>query len=73
MAGVYQKHALKCLGHVNCGSDCTCRLATPLQEKVGAKRKTFEAQSEHTAQAAKEIRKAAEAANLCKQKRKMRP
>ena len=57
------------MGHVN----CTCQLATPLQEKVGEKRKTSEAQQEHAAKAAKKFCKAAEAANLCKRKRDTEP
>ena len=67
------KHALKCLGHVNCGESCTCRLATDLSHKVGEKRKTFESRDEHAATAAKKFRKAAEAANLCKRKRTTKP
>ena len=62
-----------CMGHVNCGNNCTCRLATPLQEKVGEKRKNIEAQNEHAAAAAKKFRKAAEAANLRKRKRTTEP
>ena len=73
MAAAYQKHALKCLGHVNCGESCTCRLATDLSHKVGEKRKTFESRDEHAATAAKKFRKAAEAANLCKRKRTTKP
>ena len=73
MAAAYQKHALKCLGHVNCGESCTCRLATDLSHKVGEKRKTFESRDEHAATAAKKFRKAAEAANLCKRKRTSKP
>ena len=52
---------------------CTCRLTTPLQDKVGEKRKTFEAHQEHAATAAKKFRKAAEAASLRKRKRKTEP
>ena len=74
MAGAYLKHALKCLGHVNCGTSCTCRLVpTELQDKVGEKRKTSEAHKEHAARAAKKLRHAAEAANLLKRKRTTEP
>ena len=49
------------------------RLATPLQDKVGEKRKTIEARYKRDATAAKKVRKAAEAASLRKRKRKTEP
>lgn len=47
MAEAFRQHALRCLGHRNCASDCTCQKLPTLEKKVGDKRKAGDATSQH--------------------------
>ena len=46
MAEAFRQHALRCLGHRNCASDCTCQKLPTLEKKVGDKRKAGDAISQ---------------------------